>query len=390
MKRLAHIDGLRGVAVAGVVLFHAAMWAGLQRRGISFRLFALGRPGVDLFLVISGFCLTWPLVKNGGVRRLMIADYLRWRLRRIVPPFVAALALVTLASLLAFALQSASTAGRYPRQSLFPSTWGAFGRDLVAHLTLVHGLAELPAQSFDPAFWSISLEAQFYVLFVPLALLARRSLALAIGVPVVVTLAYRLGLDPAYLRTAVGAGCSPGRWSEFAAGMAAAWFLARRRGESSGPVLPCLAGLALAGALALEFALTGRNVYLPLAWTVAGGLVVAAAGVSPGLRDLLESPPLRYLGRISYSLYLVHGSALMMVALWLGDGNGALRPAAALILGPAASLGLAVVFYHLVERHFLPASALKRVPSGAGCPGTRSTPRTASGPGPARRTTARG
>ncbi len=61
------------------------------------KIFILGASGVDLFLVLSGFCLFWPLVRhNSEVAPLRFKEYFRRRIRRICPPFYFA-CLLTLA-----------------------------------------------------------------------------------------------------------------------------------------------------------------------------------------------------------------------------------------------------------------------------------------------------
>src|SRR5271163_4433651 len=88
------IDGLRAVAVLGVIAYHANFLPG-----------SVGARGVDLFFVISGLCLSLPVLRRAG-------DFQRtrfWinRCWRIVPPYWAALALFALLSLTAFGLPSA-------------------------------------------------------------------------------------------------------------------------------------------------------------------------------------------------------------------------------------------------------------------------------------------
>jgi len=228
---------------------------------------------------------------------------------------------------------------------------------------MLHGLANRTAHGFDGAFWSISLEWQFYVLLVPLGLVARRSVALAILIPLVATLAYRSGFawfKPGYLQSYVGNEISIGRWSEFAAGMAAAYLAARGRaiGRSGGMVRGGLLLATLAGTVAYEVGSGGLGVFLPLAWSAAGLCLVAEAGAAGPFRRCLESRPFLFLGRISYSIYLVHGSAMMLLNLaasGLGVGDTS-RQWAILLIAPGLSVGAGALFFLGVERHFLPAS----------------------------------
>ena len=88
--RIAYIDGLRAVAVLAVVASHA--YPRIEY-GTSF--------GVDLFFVISGFCLAYPTLRklhDNGAADFDIARYAAHRLVRIVPPYYIAIALLYAAS----------------------------------------------------------------------------------------------------------------------------------------------------------------------------------------------------------------------------------------------------------------------------------------------------
>ena len=172
-NRLAYIDGLRGLAVAGVVLVHARTWSAA---GISWLNFlSLGRAGVDLFLVLSGFCLFLPLVKqgDGSVRALNLREYIHRRARRICPPYYAALFISIVTCYLTFRFAGPSW-WTEPFQNLFPLNSLSGVGNLVTHLTLSHGLINRYAHGIDGAFWSLSLEVQFYTLLPLLVWIARR------------------------------------------------------------------------------------------------------------------------------------------------------------------------------------------------------------------------
>ena len=74
--RLHYIDGLRGLAMLMVLLYHCWIFGGMWSIGPTLGghhfnvapILGFGHIGVNLFLVLSGFCLYWPFVK-GGTRR---------------------------------------------------------------------------------------------------------------------------------------------------------------------------------------------------------------------------------------------------------------------------------------------------------------------------------
>lgn len=363
-SRIEYVDGLRGVAVFAVVLFHAAIWASLPRDEPLFRILSVGRAGVDVFLAVSGFCLFYPLVKRDGpVGRLRVREFLVRRIRRIVPPYYAALAIVTFVSWLTYTMLGDRSRAL---QKIFPVDPVVLGIDTITHLTMLHGLDNRTAHSFDGAFWSISLEWQFYILFLPLALLSQRSVVLAVLIPLIVTILYRGTLfyfAPDYLATYVGNELSLGRWIEFSAGMAAACTLSRRWGSRLGmSTHTSLLLVALCSAVVYEYISRGTGAFLPIIWALVGYELIVVAEGSSGLQRCLEAKPMLFLGRISYSVYLVHGSAMMLLATGfnLTSMSSATKQLAVLLLSPLCALCGGLVFYLTVERHFLPDSLRRR------------------------------
>src|SRR5947209_5090727 len=93
--RLPFIDGLRGVAMLSVLLYHCwvhtirvplALAVGGRHLDLTAPLH-LGYLGVHLFLVLSGFCLTYPLALRGAAgMTLDLRRFFRRRARRILPP----------------------------------------------------------------------------------------------------------------------------------------------------------------------------------------------------------------------------------------------------------------------------------------------------------------
>jgi peptidoglycan/LPS O-acetylase OafA/YrhL len=148
------LDGLRGLAVAAVVLYHFAP-----------ELIPGGFLGVDVFFVLSGFLITsLLLVEFGADEAVSVRAFWTRRVRRLLP---AALAVIIACVVLARFLEPATSRTALRTQSLaslfYVSNWSAilngnsyesrFGHDL----PLAH-------------FWSLAVEEQFYILF-PLVVL---------------------------------------------------------------------------------------------------------------------------------------------------------------------------------------------------------------------------
>ncbi|HWS39058.1 MAG TPA: acyltransferase family protein [Actinoplanes sp.] len=296
------IEGLRAVAVLLVVLAHAGV------PGLSG-----GFLGVDVFFVISGFLITGLLRREiAATGRLDLARFYARRVVRLLP--VATLVIVlTLAG--AWFLAPPVRFATFAADGLAAATWTMNLRLDTAGTDYFGDPAPSPFQHF----WSLAVEEQFYLLW-PLLLLVRSRLLLA--AVTVASFAWSL-YDMSYF-------ASPGRAWQLGAGALLSLVACRRQ--------PWLgwAGLAVVGAGALSFDETtpwpGVAALVPVLGTIA---IIAAGG-----NRLLETRPMRWLGRMSYGWYLWHWPLLVLAA---PDG---LQSRIGTV---AAALGLAVLSHHLLE-----------------------------------------
>lgn len=338
------IEGLRGLAILLVVLGHVAFTIA----GIELHLHG----GVDISFVLSGFLVTWLLLreqhKNG---KIAFGKFYARRARRLMP----AATLVTLATLV----------GAWVWMSpLRLATVGADG--LAAAMSLInYRLASLATDYFsDKApspfqhFWSLSVEEQFYLLW-PALLLGALWLGNRFGrgrqmVSVLLTLVVVVSLSLSVITTHTAQpwayfGFHTRAW-ELAAGAlvaVAAQHLAR---------LPKLLAAALSwlglAVIAASAVLITEDTPLP-GYAVAGpvvgaALVIAGGCANPhlGAERLLTVPALRYCGRISYAWYLWHWPILVIMPEMTGHA----------LTGPdkftvvVSSFGLAAVTFHLLEK----------------------------------------
>jgi len=266
-KRDVTVDGLRGVAVLLVVLRHILRsdLVGLQW----FHQLNLGRMGVQLFFVISGFVIGALLTERAsgpaqGLRQL--PRFMARRMVRLSPPYFAAIALVL--ALLEVA-RRLNPAGTYFE---LRADW------LACSLAYVCYPLGLPL--YLNVGWSLEIEVQFYLLacgLVPLAL-ARGALT---AWPAAAAL---LALAPFAPETTAFRYAAP-----FLVGMT---LVAYRRGALGLPVaLLCCAALCAFFGVQVGELETGA--------TLALGALAIALGL-PLPRALV------WVGGISYSLYLVH------------------------------------------------------------------------------------
>jgi len=334
------LEGLRGVAILAVLLFHAAV-PGL----------AGGFIGVDVFFVLSGFLITGLLLREREQhgRIDLIAFYAR-RARRILPAATVVLALTLVGAWLLLApLDVPGVAADVLASALFV---GNIRFALQATDYFAADIVRSPVLHY----WSLGVEEQFYLLW-PFLLVVVTRLArprLAAGVVVVAVLVASLAF--AVVVTGIDAPWAfyslPGRaWQLALGGLLAVG--AARIARMPWPVAFGLGWLGLAAVVASVVAIgpevpyPGVAALLPSLGTAA---MIAAGAGRLGVGGLLATRPLRYLGRISYSLYLVHWPILVLPAATLPLGEE-LPLATRLALG-GLSIVVATASYWLVEKPF--------------------------------------
>ncbi|HLU81802.1 MAG TPA: acyltransferase family protein, partial [Trueperaceae bacterium] len=334
----ADIEGVRGIAVLLVVLFHA---------GIPY--FTGGFVGVDVFFVLSGYLITRLLVDEAAAtgRIDLVAFYAR-RARRLLPAAALMIIVTLLFGWLVLApitlrglAASAGTAATYWSNLYFALSAGDyFGPDLATN-PFLHT-------------WSLAVEEQFYLVWPLLVLFAvwlakrwRPGLLAVLLAATLVSFALNLWTTEHLREWAFFS--SPTRAWQFGAGAIAGLFSTRGVVSASrwGGALGWL-GLAalLASAVGLSEALPWPG-YLALAPTLGTVLVLHSGVLAPSarLQSLLATVPLQFLGRLSYTWYLWHWPALVLSRAALGPMTVPARLAVAL-----ASLGLSWVTYNLIEK----------------------------------------
>jgi peptidoglycan/LPS O-acetylase OafA/YrhL len=357
------LDGLRGLACLGVLLHHL---------GVA----SIGHYSVMVFFVISGYCIT-ASAQSCLRRGFAFSAYMARRVWRIYPPYLIAVAFFSVTRV----VKSALTHG---------PVWHPGWLDWVQNLTLTQWLsmpwhpvawaAQNPAL-FVAAFWSLNYEEQFYLVTGLLLILAARwRMPLVRGVLVLAALglAWNFSIPGGWL-----CGFFIEYWAHFALGACLYFVLCEY------PTKKVWAGFLLAnGVLGAYCAVrvwpwkggpemvSSLRCYLELGLLSAVSIALlfcrfASAAVS---RSLFWRP-VAAIGKISYSLYLVHQFNLTLVDTIARHLLPSTLPSAAVIFTKVIlHVGLAACFWYLFERPFL------NRPRNAGAPNRRAS--TAAGGAP--------
>ncbi|AWH47274.1 hypothetical protein C1926_20630 [Stenotrophomonas sp. ZAC14A_NAIMI4_1] len=315
------IEGLRGVAVLLVVLAHAGVPG-----------FEGGYIGVDVFFVISGYLITGRLAQEradtGDIS--LMAFYAR-RARRLLAPLavlllVVAACTVHLLPMSAWQLQldSLGWAALWASNVFFSNaSFGYFSEGADTSL-LLHT-------------WSLGVEEQFYLIWPAVVLLLwrwRGRNALVVGCWLLVLAGFAAAVVAAEYASVSAYYQMPFRLWQLAAGAAVQLTFGARDGVARFTVLFHVLGAALLAVSAVFF--VPEWISYPGAWALLPTL--GASLLLLGGRDvLLQARPLRWFGRISYSLYLWHWPAITLAVACLGT-SPAIRAGAAIAGIPVAWL----------------------------------------------------
>ena len=328
------IDGLRAIAVLAVVLFHAGIPG-----------FGGGFVGVDIFFVISGYLITSIVASRVGSDSFSFADFYERRARRILPAFFAMLAFCCLVA----------------PSILLPDDYKEFVDTVVAAVLFVSNMlfvrhydyfGQVPI--FNPLLhtWSLAVEEQFYI-GLPLLLVVLHRLRRGAGVAFVAGLAlasFALSVWMVQRSPAAAFFIAPTRVWELLLGslLALGAFPAVRQPFLRG--LLSLLGLALiAGSIGLlseDSSFPGANALYPVLG--AALLIHGESHGSSACGRLLRTRWLRFMGLISYSLYLWHWPLLVFAKYYI------IRDLTPVETGGvvAASFLAAVLSWQFVEQPF--------------------------------------
>ncbi|QWT18393.1 acyltransferase [Bacillus sp. NP157] len=322
------IDGMRAIAVLGVVLYHA----GFGPPG--------GFVGVDVFFVISGFLITSLLtLEHANTGRIDLTAFYARRVRRLLP----ALGVVLLTTLAASAMLLSPT-GAMPSMLRSAAASAVFGANIFFQYTTGDYFGPDTSQLPLLHLWSLGVEEQFYLAW-PIALIATYALPRRVRVALfaVAAIASFVFVEIALAHGSTSAFYAmPSRWWELAAGALVAWTPGASKRAATVVQWFGIAFVALALGVPLHpFPGTGA---LP---AVIGAALLLYGSASDGpVAGMLSSRAFVAVGRISYPLYLWHWPLLALAAVAIPGQSGPLFRAELV----AAALLLAAATQRWVER----------------------------------------
>lgn len=345
MERIKELDGLRALAILLVVAWHY-LGAGGGPDSVPWRIFIVGRTGVDLFFVLSGYLITGILLTNANSPNYFSAFYGR-RSLRILPIY---------AVMLLIYLIGRQFRGSAPVLFGGPLPWWSY---VIGLQNVWMTIEQNYGASWLAATWSLAIEEQFYLIFplviylAPPPALPRLLMALLVLCPLGRIIAYGLGDRFGYYVL------MPLRADILAIGALIAWL------QFTGAISPAvrrifrIAFWSTAGFFPIfawfvelsdfNMAMWGHT-YLVALFGSAVFMVLDHKG-APALA-LLRSAPAAFFARISYALYLNHTGVLIMVFLAAGQNNHTIlswQGAALTALALAISVSTCVISYRFIE-----------------------------------------
>lgn len=350
-QRIVALDGLRALAIAGVVLYH------LRPSRLTG-----GFLGVTLFFTLSGYLATKSIMRATARDGFSYPRYICRRVARMMPPIVVTIALTAVATYIAAPSLLPKVQQDALPSALFLSNWFYIFRNVS-----YFAAAGLPSPLTH--LWFCGVQMQFYLVW-PLILMVlcskTRSRNTAIGVTItfilISTAAMALMFDPMADTSRVYYG-TDARAAELLCGALAAIAAPRLREMLSGDARTPGASKGISKVNAISIAwlvaviagalmLTGESAWLYrggflLLALLTGLLIICAQNTECIVRRLLSVKPLVWLGQRSFSVYLVHYPLLILM-------NPATRTTRIAwweqVLQLVLILAVAEVFYRLVER----------------------------------------
>jgi peptidoglycan/LPS O-acetylase OafA/YrhL len=333
-RRYAGIEGLRGICIASVLVYH--YWP---------RQLPAGFLGVSVFFTISGFVITSGLIRISDTpnSNFRISDFFARRVRRLLP---AATVVLTATLLYSFVFGWASRTMANDGLAGFLQ----FYNWRVIAIGTVYGEG-MP--SIFGHFWSLSIEAQFYFLVPIIFLISHRKKSIQISFFVIILIIAIIFSATSSSLTFIYSS-SVTRVGEICTGCLLAFFIPTLKKLASRNSIQFTLSTSSVLSLIILLLLTLRTSMQTPAYAHGGLLLVsllsvlliAGAVCSDFATRLFAVRPLVWLGEISYSLYLVH-FPIRIILIWSG-----IWPSMQTWVSVALSIAISVLINIYIEKPF--------------------------------------
>lgn len=323
VKRIEQLDGLRAVAIVAVFIHHT----------LGIKLLWMG---VDLFFILSGFLITGILIGNKSQSlKQYFGHFYGRRARRILLPYLLLLAVTS---------------------AVFGLSWASHWYYYILFMNFAMAF-QVPHPRSLEILWSLAVEEQFYLIW-PLVVYfcSEQAITWAAAAIVLIAPLLRWTCTPLFAYHWPIYTLTPFRMDLLAVGALIAVLWRRRqdgvkRFGRYGIALSTLALLALLLLSRKPGFTTSANTRLPNVWIYELTLIACAGAMLWGLGGkctrILTLSPVRYIGRVSYTIYLMHLTIFILVGTYL---HGRLMVAAVTF---AVTLLYAMISWVVVERPLL-------------------------------------
>ncbi|MGH1456341.1 MAG: acyltransferase family protein [Alphaproteobacteria bacterium] len=327
-----HIDGLRALAVIAVVFFH-------------YRIpyFSGGYIGVDIFFVISGFLISGIIQRNFEKNNFRFYDFYKKRFYRIYPALLFSCALTFIIAAFLFSPTHMEHLGKNLLGALSFTSNFIYWRS-VGYFQVLDG--------YDPFIptWSLSIEMQYYILFPPFYIILLKLFKRRVEWVMLFAALASLALTEVFSRFTSNFVYYnlPFRFFEFSIGTLCFHILQKKGHKPLNTALFPLIGTLL---IVVSVVCFDEQTPFPGIWALLPCIGTALIILSDHLNvtyKIYDNHLTTYIGKISYSLYLIHWPVYVLFAYWYYS-NISITAKLGLFV---ASCLLAVFMHHFIENSY--------------------------------------
>ncbi len=346
MKKLDYVDALRGLAILGVIVVHTSHYGTSNLPHALAKIVSEGARGVQLFYVASAFTLFLSFKSRSRQEHSPVRNFFLRRFFRIAPMYYLGICY--------YLIQD----GLGPRYWLGDATH-ITPLNILSNFTFLHGLNPYWITSLVPGGWSIAVEMMFYaltpLLFTFITTINRAfalfliSLFLKAGLHLLLV-KYQL-ISSEFLWSQYLYFYFPAQMPVFALGILLYFIVneSEEKNQLSGKLL-----LLFSGILLFQIA-TKINLLLPNHLLFGLAFLILGVALSRYRFPLLVNPLITFIGKISFSMYLIHFAVLHWLAYFnFVDffSHGVLNYAVRLLLVIGLTAIVSSITYKLIEAPF--------------------------------------